>query len=283
MSDNELGALLRAHRESVTPAEVGLPDGPRRRTPGLRRAELATLAGISVDYLIRLEQGRDRHPSAQVIGALAEAMRLAMDERWLLHTAAKGTSGGLCPEAPAPASSVRPTVQALLDRLEPSPAVLLNRLSDVLAYTTGYQQLTGPVGILDSEPANLVRFVFTDGRARAAYPEWEHVADEQVANLKMASSGDDPHVTGLADELTVTAGSSFSDRLRAPARVPKRTGVERLAHPDVGELRLAYEVLELPDADTQRLVAYLPADEATSAAMDRLARRQPGALRAVTG
>jgi transcriptional regulator with XRE-family HTH domain len=283
---NELGVFLRSRRESVTPAEVGLPSNARRRTPGLRRAELATLAGISVDYLVRLEQGRDRHPSPQVLGALADALRLSAGERDLLRRAAKETSGGggfLCPEAGPPPRAVRPTVQALLDRLEPAPAYVVNRLTDVVAFTTGFERLAGPIGLLDAQPPNLIRFVFTDPRARAAYPAWDRVADERVANLKTESRRSDPHIAELTAELTITAGAPFTDRMAAPPTFPERTGVERLTHPGVGELRLAYETLDLPDADGQRLVVYLPADEATSAALDRLTGRQPGTLRAVTG
>ncbi|CAN5779939.1 hypothetical protein BH23ACT8_BH23ACT8_07940 [soil metagenome] len=117
MSDNELGAFLRTRREAITPAEVGLPKSARRRTPGLRRAELATLAGVSVEYLTRLEQGRDRHPSAQVLVALADALRLSPDEGILPRRAAKAAAGDICPGAEPPARSVRPTVRALLDRL----------------------------------------------------------------------------------------------------------------------------------------------------------------------
>lgn len=284
MSDNELGVFLRTRRAAVTPAEVGLPTGSRRRTPGLRRAELATLAGISVDYLVRLEQGRDRHPSAQVLVALADALRLSGDERLHLRLLAKATGGDgqlLCPAAESPVRSVRPTVQAVLDRLEPAPAFVVNRLSEVLALTTGYARLAGPVGLLDAQPPNLVRFVFTDARARAAYPDWERIADEQVANLRIESYRADPHVAELTEELTITAGAPFTGRLEAAPILPKRSGVERLVHPDVGELRLAYETLELPE--DQRLVVYLPADDATSAALDQLTGRQPGALRAITG
>jgi transcriptional regulator with XRE-family HTH domain len=284
VSDNELGGYLRTRREAVTPAEVGLPGGGRRRTPGLRRAELATLAGISVEYLVRLEQGRDRHPSAQVLAALADVLGLSADERLHLHLLAKATGGAgqlLCPTAEAPARSVRPTVQALLGRLEPTPAFVVNRLGDVLAFTTGFARLAGPVGLLDAQPPSLARFVFTDARARAAYPDWDRVADEQAANLKLESALADPHVAGLVDELTVTAGAPFTDRLQAPPMPPRRSGVERWDHPEVGELRLAYEILTLPD--DQRLVVYLPADDATSATLDHLAGRQPGALRAVPG
>jgi transcriptional regulator with XRE-family HTH domain len=283
MSDNELGAFLRTRREAVTPAEVGLPAGTRRRTPGLRRAELATLAGISVDYLVRLEQGRDRHPSVQVLAALADVLRLSADERFHLRLLAKATGGEgrlLCPTAQPPVHSVRPTVLALLERLEPTPAVVLNGLSDVLAHTAGYARLAGPVGLLDARPPNLIRFVFTDARARALYPDWDRVADQQVANLRLESYGADPQVAELAEELTIVAGAPFSKRLQAPPVLPRRSGVERWAHPGGDELRLAYEALEL--LHDQCLVVYLPGDDATAAALDRLTGRRPGALRAVT-
>ncbi|BCJ70250.1 helix-turn-helix domain-containing protein [Polymorphospora rubra] len=284
MSDNELGDFVRARRGAVTPAEVGLPTGARRRTPGLRRAELATLAGISVEYLVRIEQGRDRRPSASVLAALADALRLSVEERDLLRRAAKAAEGGFClTPAATPARSVRPTVRAILDRLDPTPAVLLNRLSDVLAHTSGYARLAGPIGVLDAEPGNLARYVFTDPRARATYPHWERIADEQAANLRLNLGRPDPYAARLVDELTAAAGAPFTGRMTGPPVTPQRVGVERLVHPEVGRLRLAYEILEFSETDGQRLVVYLPADEATTVALDRLTGRRPGALRAVTG
>lgn len=193
MSDNELGLFLRLRREAVTPAEVGLLAGPRRRTPGLRRAELATIAGVSVEYVTRLEQGRDRRPSAPVLAALADALRLTAGERVHLHRLVKGADPGFsCTGGAGPNRSVRPTVQALLDRLEPAPAVLLNRLSEVLSCTDGYRQVHGPIGSLDGRQPNFARFVFTDPRARTAFPDWETVADEQVAALKQGPGRSDP-------------------------------------------------------------------------------------------
>jgi transcriptional regulator with XRE-family HTH domain len=283
VSTNELGAFLRARRDALTPQQVGLPAGPRRRAPGLRRSEVATLAGVSVEYLTRLEQGRDRRPSSQVLAALADALRLPAEERYLLLRMTKDADGGICPAAAPPAASVRPTVQALLDRLEPAPAVLLNRLSDVLAATVGYERLALPTGLLDGEPPNLVRYLFTDPRARSVFLDWDEVADAQVATVRADSMSGDPHVAELAADLSVVAGAPFSERFEAPPRAASRAGTQRLRHPEVGELRLAYETLELPDADNQRLVVFLAADEATSAALDRLTGRHPGALRAVSG
>ncbi|MFD9907232.1 helix-turn-helix transcriptional regulator [Streptomyces sp. NPDC059063] len=286
MSDNELGAFLRTCREALTPTEVGLPSGPRRRTPGLRRSEVATLAGISVEYLTRLEQGRDRHPSPQVLGALGDALRMSVEERLhlrRLHKVSTGADAPCCADAPPPARTVRPTVRDLVDRLEPTPAVLLNRLGDVLTYTTAYERIARPLGLLDGDRPNVVRHVFTDDRARAAFPEWDRVADDEIAHLRSESPMVDPHVRGFVDELTVLAGAPFTDRIEGVPGLPRRSGVKRVDHPEVGILRLSYETLALPDIDGQRLLVHLPADETTAAALDRLNGRKPGGLRAVSG
>jgi transcriptional regulator with XRE-family HTH domain len=269
VTDNELGAFLRSYREAITPADVGLPNGTRRRTQGLRRAELAALAGISVEYLTRLEQGRDRHPSAQVLGALADALRLSAEGRYVLRRAAMASEDAPCDKAPPPSRAVRATVQALLERLEPAPAAVVNRLSDVLASTSGYERLAGPTGMLDAHSPNLLRFVFTDMRARSVYPEWDRIADEWVARLKAGSCRSDPYGAALADEMATVAGAPFVDRFHGPPSIPDCTGVERIVHPALGELLLTYETLDVPFSEGQCVVVYLPADEATAAALDR--------------
>jgi transcriptional regulator with XRE-family HTH domain len=280
--EGELGTFLRSRREALTPAEVGLPDGPRRRTPGLRRAELATLAGVSVDYLIRIEQGRDTHPSTQVLAALADALRLSEDDLNHLRQLAVISNGvELCPQAMAAARTVRPTVLAMLEHLEPAPAFVVNHLADLLAWTQGYERLARPLGILDGDEPNLLWFTFADERARAAFPDWDDVADEQIANLHAELRGPDDDARALAHRLARVAGTDFTDRWDRRPAGRNWTGVKAFAHPDVGVLRLAFETLELSDPDRQRLVIYLPADAATSAGLDRLAGRQPGALRSV--
>jgi transcriptional regulator with XRE-family HTH domain len=283
VSDNELGLLLRRRRESLTPAEAGLPAGPRRRTPGLRRAEVAMLAGVSVEYLTRLEQGRDRRPSAQVLSALADVLHFTIAERSRLYRLAKTADTGFtCMGHTPPGNTVRPAVRAMLDRLEPTPAVLLNRLNDVLSCTAGYQRLMAPAGVLDGTPPNLARFVFTDSRARTAYPDWDHIADEQVAALKRGPFRADRHIAALADELTIRAGDEFARRAATVPGLARASGILRFAHPRLGELRLAYETLELPD-DDQRLIVHLPADPAASAALDRLSHQRPRTLGLVSG
>jgi transcriptional regulator with XRE-family HTH domain len=282
VGDNELGAFLRARRDAVSPARVGLPGGPRRRAAGLRRSEVAALAGVSVEYVTRLEQGRDRHPSAAVLTALADALRLSTSERVHLHRLGKGAEGGFsCTGGAGPVRVVRPTVRALLDALEPTPAVLLNRATEVLAHTAGYRRLMGPAGLLDDPRPNLARFVFTDPRAAAAFPDWDEVADQQVARLKKGPFRADPHLAALADELAAAAGPAFTARADAVPGLPAGTGVVRLAHPRAGALRLAYETLDLPADDDQVLLVHLPADPATAAALDRLGRDE--GLRVVPG
>ena len=192
-----------------------------------------------------------------------------------LHKLARGADGGfLCTSGAAPVRAVRPTVRTLLDHLEPAPAVLLNRLTEIVAHTAGFARLAGSLGLLDGAPPNLARFVLTDGRARTAFPDWTRVADEQVAALKRGPFRADPHLAALADELTVTAGTDFTGRVDSVHSLPRATGVLRVRHPGVGELRLAYETLDLPADDDQRLVVHLPADAATAAALDGLAHRR---------
>ncbi|WP_280220907.1 helix-turn-helix transcriptional regulator, partial [Nocardia neocaledoniensis] len=283
MSDNELGLFLRTRREAVSPAEVGLPAGPRRRTPGLRRAEVAMLAGVSVEYLIRLEQGRDRHPSPPVLSALADTLRLSPRERVHLHQLTKGTSGFSCGAAEnGPNRIVRPTVRAILAQLDPAPAAITNRFTEVLACTEGYRKLMSPSGLFEQgEPANLARFVFTHPGARELYPDWDAAADQLVASLKQGPYRADPLVAALVDELTVTAGGPFTDRLAALPGLPPSGGINRISHPEAGTLRLAYESLDLSIDDDQSLYVLLPADEASATALDRLVGRPPRGLRAI--
>jgi transcriptional regulator with XRE-family HTH domain len=282
MDESGMGAFLRECRESTPPERVGLPVGARRRTPGLRRAELAPLSGVSVDYLTRLEQGRDRNPSPQVLVALADALGLTVGERVRLRNLSKAASGAgaLCPGGSPPEREVRATTRALLEHLEPAPAALFNRLGETLAHTQGYQRLMGPLGLLDVEdeqPANRVWFVFADDRARSVYPDWESVADARLAELRAESAPQDPHLAHLVEELEIVGGAPFTERMAGPESAPAVSGVERLAHPQVGEVRLSYERW---DTQGQYLVVYLPADQASEVALERLTRT---GLRALGG
>ncbi|MCM0676939.1 helix-turn-helix transcriptional regulator [Micromonospora phytophila] len=282
--DGELGAFLRSRREALRPGRVGLPDGSRRRTPGLRRAELATLAQVSVEYLTRLEQGRDTRPSPEILAALADALLLDdADREHLRQLASVNHSRQLCPgERPTVSHTVRPTVRAVLDSLRDAPAYVVNRLGDVLAWNDPFDRLARPLGLFDGTRPNLVWFVLTDERAREHFPDWAELADHQVAELHRLRRGD-PATDHFAERLARTVGAPFTDRWqRRPVAAPG-TGVRSLRHPEVGTLRLSWETLEFADSDHQRLVVQLPADAATAAGLDRLLGRRPGHLRSVAG
>jgi transcriptional regulator with XRE-family HTH domain len=273
----ELGGYLRARREQLQPSDVGLPPTGRRRTPGLRREEVATLAGVSLDDLVRLEQGRDTHPSPEVIVALARALRLTEAERLhLAKLAAQGASPSLCPEAPDPRLRVPDTVLALLERMDAMPAFVLGAFTDVLASTSAWRTLVAPLGILDAEPANLARYVLSDERSRTAFADWDVLADAQVGRLREASVcwPDDPVLGSLLEELSHEP--TFAVRwARHPVGDQRRSQLTLRAAGQ--ELHLAVEVLLLPD-DGQQLVTWLPVDAATAAALDPAA---PGRLRVV--
>jgi transcriptional regulator with XRE-family HTH domain len=282
-----LAEFLRARRDQLQPADVGLPDSGRRRTPGLRREEVATLAGVSIDYLVRLEQGRDTNPSPSVIAALADALRLDDGQRRQFARLAMVSQGaGLCPAARPLARAVAPTVTALLKGLGATSAFVAGPANDVLAWNRSWEQLVRPLGMLDGALPNLARYVFLHPDARTVYPDWVAEADEQVSRLRAATArwGDDHDFAMLMDELR--ASPDFNERWSAFATTDKRRGTTRIVHPNRGRLRLDYEVLLLPDdVDEQRLVTWLPADDTTAAALartgDTAAPTSPAQLRVI--
>ncbi|MEW5354704.1 MULTISPECIES: helix-turn-helix transcriptional regulator [unclassified Streptomyces] len=274
-----LGDFVRARRDSIQPQALGLPERGRRRSPGLRRLDLATRAGISVEYLTRIEQGRDRNPSVAVLNALADALSLDMAEREHLRYLAKIT-GGACtaharPEPPR--REVRPSVLATLRLLEPGIALVTNRLGDVLARTAAFEAVTAGSGLLDADAPNLTRYVFTDPRARAFFADWDDVADERAFDLWLGPAA--ANAEWLSEQIAPVAGPEFTRRLHRH-QVPHR-GTLRLHHPSGGELRLLRETLELT-ADAQQLLVLLPADEETAEAVDRLRSGPHGRLRAIS-
>ncbi|QMU67059.1 helix-turn-helix domain-containing protein [Streptacidiphilus sp. P02-A3a] len=274
-----LGDFIRAKRDSIQPESLGLPDRGRRRSPGLRRSDLAARAGVSVEYLTRIEQGRDRNPSVPVVNALADALSLDPAERGHLRYLAKIT-GGECiahTRPSPPRREVRGNVLRTLRLLEPGIAVVSNRLGDVLARSSGFESVTSGTGLLDTERPNLTRYVFTDPRARAFFADWDAIADEQAFDLWLGPSIENSE--WLSTELATVAGPDFTRRLNRHV-VPPR-GVLRLRHPAGPELRLLRETLELP-TDDQQLVVFLAADEQTAQAVEQLRHRPGGRLRAIS-
>jgi len=250
-AENRIGEFLRARRELVRPEEVGLPDLGRRRVPGLRREELAMLAGVSVDYYVRLEQGRERHPSEQVLDALARALQLDAEATDHLQELARPA-----PRRRRPAGHperIRPELQQLIDEWTQTPAYVMGRCMDVLAANA----LAAALHDGFEKGTNLVRLVFLDPAARDVYPDWDDVAHEVVAVLRSSVGPDldDPRLTELVGELSLK--SDEFRRLWALHEVREKThGVKRYSHPLVGELTLAYESFMLPGNSGLILVVY---------------------------
>jgi transcriptional regulator with XRE-family HTH domain len=248
---NRLGEFLSARRALVQPDDVGLPDLGRRRVPGLRRSEVAMLAGVSVDYYVRLEQGRDSHPSEQVLEALARVLQLDDDAVGHLHELARPAPRRR--RARSRPERVRPGVLRLLESWSHNPAWILGRRMDVLAYN----ELALMIHPSLKTERNVLRMVFLDPESRAIYPDWDAVARETVATLRAAAGADldDPALTELVGELSLK--SAEFRRLWARHEVKeKAAGNKRIVHPMVGELVLGYETFAVSDAPGQLLVAY---------------------------
>jgi len=249
--DNALGRFIRARRELIAPAAVGLPEGTRRRTPGLRREELALLAGISIDYLVRLEQGRDRHPSAQVLEALGRV--LALDDEALAHLHALATDRPARRRPRRRAEQVRPSLQRLVEGMTDQPAFITGRYLDVLAANA----LATALSPAFAPGRNVVRETFLSTAACGTYPELEKVRADTAAALR-ASVGtdlDDPRLTELVGELSLKSPEFRRLWARQDVR-NKTTGRKLYNNPLVGELTLGYDTLEISGADGQLLVVY---------------------------
>jgi transcriptional regulator with XRE-family HTH domain len=242
VTDNRLGEFLRARRALVSPQDAGVPEYGRRRVKGLRREELAMLAGVSVDYYTRLEQGRERNPSAQVIDAIACALRLDADATAHAHKLARSPR-----RRPAP-RSVRPAVHQLLAGFS-GPAFVYDRAMDVLAHN----DLAAALHPTFATGGNPVRMLFLDPGAPEFFPDWDEAARTTVAGLRHEADLDDPRLTQLVGELSLK--SEPFRRLWARHDVaPKRHGTKRIRHPLVGELELEWEAMTLSDGLT--LIAY---------------------------
>jgi transcriptional regulator with XRE-family HTH domain len=251
-----LGEFLQARRARVRPEDVGLRGYGRRRVPGLRRQELAELAGVSVDYYVRLEQGRAAHPSREVLDALGRALQL--DDVALQHLHDLAASTRPRRGATARAERVRPAVRQLLDRLDGMvPAFVLDRRMNVLAWNRLAAALMIDFGDVPPAQRNLVRFMFLDPRAREIYPDWGRCARENVGFLRHAAGQDpdDAELAALVGELSVKS-EQFARWWAAYDVREKAHGSKRYRHPVVGELTVRYETLVLPQDPGQALVTY---------------------------
>ncbi|MGI5459629.1 helix-turn-helix domain-containing protein [Streptomyces sp. CA-249302] len=254
-----LGTFLRAHRARVTPADVGLPTGRGvRRTPGLRREELATLAGVSVDYYVRLERGKESNPSPSVVDALARALRLHPAEHDHLRVLVARAAGASALDPPASGTeSVLPGIELLLEKLRPFPAYVLTRTMDVLACTPSGLRLFHGLADWPVQKRNVVRYVFLHPAAPKLFDDWHDQIRAAVGRLRSLHSlePDAPGLAALVDEL-LGASAEFTDLWeRYDVRLHTH-GSKTFHHPDVGDLTPGYQKMQIEGTRTQRLVVY---------------------------
>lgn len=254
---NELGEFLRARRAALDPRRAGLPDDGRlRRVPGLRREELAQLAHVSTDYIVRLEQGRTHRVSRPVLDALADALELAADERTYLFTLAE-----VARPAPrrrqAAEQQVGPELRQLLAGMAEVPAMLMNRRMDVLAWNAAAVALLGDFGALPARERNVIRMTFLDSAYRALFADWPRVARECVAVLRMEAGlhPEDPALAALVGELSLRDPDFrvwWGDhQVRGPRLLTKA-----YRHPVAGTLTLDVHQLSVDTHQDQFLAAY---------------------------
>ncbi|MFF8929030.1 helix-turn-helix transcriptional regulator [Streptomyces longwoodensis] len=254
MNRAELADFLRRGRARLNPSDVGLAPGARRRTPGLRREEVAALAGMSVDYYTRLEQSRGPRPSRQMLTALARALRLTDDERdHLFHLA-----GEEPPRRDAPAAHVRPGLLLVLDRLHDTPALVMTDVGEVLAQNAMSRALSGDVLARPPHGRNVVRRFFLDRAGRDLFPAEDRAehARAHVANLRAVAAArpDDPEPAALVAELRASS-EEFAELWDRHEVAVRRASVKRFQHPVVGLLELDCELL-LTDDHHQHLLIH---------------------------
>lgn len=248
---SELGHFLRSRRARRQPEDLGLiPVAGRRRVPGLRREELAQVAALSVDYYVRLEQGRLRNPSAEVVDAVATALGLDPAERRHLHNLAR-------PQRPVQSTvlpAVPTTVQTLIDNMQ-VPAALFSTRCDILAWNALAAALITDFGALPPEGRNMARLVFLNDEVAARFVDWEAKARDLVSQLRIAAgrSPGDERIATLVGELSVRSPEFARLWATHPVREKVRGG-HRYRHPIVGEFSLRYEAFSVPDESDHSLV-----------------------------
>ncbi|MGC7103134.1 helix-turn-helix transcriptional regulator [Amycolatopsis lurida] len=252
----ELKAFLRSRRARLRPGEVGLPEhGTGRRVPGLRREELAQLAGLSLDYYVRLEQGRNGKISPGALDALARALRMSPVEREHLHRLAKPARNQVVPRC---LDSPVPRLQQLLDSMPAVPAYVVGRRTELLAWNRPAQLVFGGVFVLETAHRSIARQIFLNPMARQRFENWEDKAVAVTSRLRLGFGRfpGDRLLTDLIDELT--AVNSEFRRIWAEQHLNDKThGAYRIALPRIGSFTLPYRALRLPEEPDQLLITYL--------------------------
>jgi transcriptional regulator with XRE-family HTH domain len=258
----EVKAFLSSRRAKVTPEQAGLSNFSRtRRVPGLRRSEVADLAGVSVEYYAQLERGNLAGASESVLDALAGALHLDEAEREHLLALARAAGPVRRARRRPPAQQVRPSVARMLQGMTEVPAFVQNGRLDVLATNPLARALYAPVFADAARPANLARFTFLSPQARTLWGNWTGVADDTVALLR-TEAGRDPFDKGLTDLIGELSTRSDEFRVRWAAHNVRlhRTGLKHIQHPVVGSLHLSYEVMQLTADPGMTLIVYSTAE-----------------------
>lgn len=275
--ETDLGHFLRSRRARLQPQDVGLVSYGARRVPGLRREELAQLAGVSMTYYTRLEQGHSEQASDEILLAIARALRLDDDETAHLRNLAR-PSNHRRPEAPEP-EAARDGARRLVTAMSGVAAVAMDRRSDVLAWnSTAHRLLAGHYDehspdSPDTRP-NLTRMLFLDPHTRELYVEWELEAERSVASLRLVAGRhpDDRYLAELIGELSMKS-PEFARLWSSHSVLNCSFGTKLFQHPTVGRLELGYEAVQFPDGSAHRLLMYTaPPDSASAAAFDLLDR-----------
>ena len=264
----ELSEFLRSRRARLKPEDVGLPEfGRHRRVPGLRREELAQLAGVSVAYYTRLEQGNGRNVSMEVLDAIARALRLSDTERAHLTHLAKPTVKKRQRAAIARPQRVRPGLMHLLDSMDGVPAAVVGRRLDILAWNRMARALMGDFTTWEPDQRNMARMIFLDPNARDLYIDWECKAVEVVSTLRLYAGcyPDDPLLLALVGELSVKS-EEFRSLWAAHTVADKGHGTKRLRHPLVGEMTLLYESMKVAGDDPDLVLVTYHAEPGTASA-----------------
>lgn len=265
----ELADFLRSRRERVSPEDVGLPKGVRRRTPGLRREEVAMLSGVGTTWYTWLEQARDVRPSAEVLGALARTLQLDSDEQQHLYRLSDRPPPGITPYSP---ETVPATLLRMLESIVGQPAYVLGRRWDILAWNTAAAVVFGDYGMLKDDERNIMHMVFANPDHREKVVDWDIMAPIALANFRADSikfSGD-PDFERL---ITLLKSVSVEFRNWWPKHEVSNAvaGFKRIDHPTVGLLVFEYMRLSVLDQSELKLVIYTPlAEENTIDKLDRL-------------
>jgi transcriptional regulator with XRE-family HTH domain len=271
LPENSLGAFLRSRRQRLDPAEVGLSDSARRRTPGLRREEVARRADLSVEWYTRLEQGRGGTPSMQVLGSVADALLLSRAEREHMFRLTQGQQ----PEAPhTDANGIDPRFRRVLDGFPYGPAYIKTAAGDVVAWNRAARLVLCDYETLPPEDRNVLKILFLDPATRTSLPYWEHEAGLAVSTFRheLTRWGATDQAKSLVEELQARS-VDFACMWEAHDVGMLGEGVKHLAHPVAGDLTMWYSSFAIDDEPGLGLVLYTPD---TDVGMSRIRRLLDG-------